>query len=50
MHPNLIFRNEEVARRLAFAKAARFGHFIMNGERTPFAAHIRFILQMIIKP
>ena len=44
MHPNLMFRNEDVARSLDFAKAAGIGHFIMNGERTPLAAHIPFHL------
>ena len=44
MHPNPIFRNEDVARSLDFAKAAGIGHLIMNGERTPLAAHIPFHL------
>ena len=44
MHANPIFRNEDVARSLAFAKAAGFGHLIMNGEGAPLAAHIPFHL------
>ena len=44
INPNLTFRNEDVARRLAFAKASGFGHLIMNEERTPLAEHIPFHL------
>ncbi len=44
MHPNPIFRNEDVARSLAFAETTGFGHLVMNGDGAPLAAHIPFHL------
>ena len=40
MRPNPIFVNEDVARGLAFAKAAGSCHLIMNGKGTSLTAHI----------
>ena len=44
MHPNPIFRNEDVARSLAFAETTGFGHLVTNGDGAPLAAHIPFHL------
>ena len=44
MHPNPIYRGEDRARNLAFARETGFGTLAMNGAEGPLMAHVPFIL------
>jgi transcriptional regulator len=44
MHPNPAFRQEPVARNLAFARARGFGVLSVNGPDGTLAAHVPFLL------
>jgi transcriptional regulator len=44
MHPNPAFRQEPLARNLAFARARGFGILSVNGPDGPIAAHVPFLL------
>ncbi|MEO1536091.1 MAG: FMN-binding negative transcriptional regulator [Pseudomonadota bacterium] len=44
MHPNPVFRGEETARHLEFARSRAFGTLAVNADPTPLLAHIPFLL------
>ena len=46
MHPNPAFRQEPLARNLAFARARGFGILSVNGTEGPLAAHVPFLLNV----
>lgn len=44
MHPNPIFRSDDTARSLAFARARGFGTLMINGDAGPLVAHVPFVI------
>lgn len=44
MHPNPIFRGEDIARNIKFARDRGFGILSINGEDAPLMAHVPFEL------